>query len=128
MSDAAEPSEVFHEIGAEGLQKLVAAFYRQIPTDDLLGPMYPPEDLAGAEERLFEFLMFRCGGSSHYLETRGHPRLRMRHAPFTIGPAQRDRWVQLMRNALNTSNLPSPAADVLMRFLEQTATFLVNAP
>lgn len=128
MSEAAEPSTVFSLIGEEGITRLVAAFYRRIPTDDVLGPLYPPQDLAGAEERLRDFLLFRCGGVSRYLETRGHPRLRMRHAPYVIGAVQRDRWVQLMDDALNEIAMPPDADDVLRRFLHQTATFLINAP
>lgn len=127
MTDAAEPSVVFDQIGAERLTELVAAFYRQVPGDPVLGPMYPPHDLAGAEERLRDFLICRCGGSTRYLETRGHPRLRMRHAPFVIGPTARDRWLLLMERALQEVALPPAAADVLWRFLQQTAHFLQNA-
>ncbi|MDX1965720.1 MAG: globin [Planctomycetaceae bacterium] len=123
----AEPSNVFDQFGAEGLTRLVAAFYRQVPQDDLLGPLYPPHDLAGAEERLRDFLIFRCGGSSRYLETRGHPRLRMRHGPFVIGPALRNRWVELMDRALDEVAFPPAADDELRRFLHETATFLINA-
>jgi len=124
----AEPSEVFAEIGAERLVRLVAAFYRQVPQDDLLGPLYPPEDLAGAEERLRDFLLFRVGGSERYLATRGHPRLRMRHAPFRISSRERDRWVRLMDAALDECDAPLAAKEVLRRFLHETATFLINTP
>jgi hemoglobin len=128
MSEPAEPSRVYAEIGPEKLATIVAAFYRQVPGDDLLAPLYPPDDLAGAEERLRDFLLFRCGGESRYLETRGHPRLRMRHAPFRITPAVRDRWVQLMDRALDELKLSPTADDVLRRFLHETATFLMNTP
>jgi hemoglobin len=101
MSEHAEPSTVYAEIGPEKLGAIVAAFYRQVPGDDLLAPLYPPDVLAGAEDRLRDFLLFRCGGTARYLETRGHPKLRMRHAPFRITPAVRDRWVQLMDRALD---------------------------
>ena len=124
----AEPSEVFDEIGSERLVQLVAAFYRQIPGDDVLGRMYPPEDLGGAEERLRDFLLFRVGGDSRYLETRGHPRLRMRHAPFRIDPIARNRWVDLMDVALHELDCPDTAKEVLRRFLHETATFLINTP
>lgn len=127
MTDAAEPSLVFDQLGEQRLALLVAAFYRQVPGDPILGPMYPAEDLAGAEERLRDFLICRCGGSTRYLETRGHPRLRMRHAPFVIGPAARDRWLELMERALGEVDLPPDAAAVLWRFLQQTAHFLQNA-
>ncbi|MBI1346673.1 globin [bacterium] len=125
---AAEPSDVFAEIGTERLVQLVAAFYRQIPTDDVLGPLYPPEDLQGAEERLRDFLLFRVGGHPRYLETRGHPRLRMRHAPFRISKKERDRWVDLMDVALTSLDSPPHATEVLRRFLHETATFLINTP
>ncbi len=127
MSDPAEPSSVYDQIGPDGIARLVAAFYRQVPTDDLLGPLYPPQDLAGAEERLRDFLLFRCGGASRYLETRGHPRLRMRHAPFVIGIEQRNRWVELIDRALDEVALPPEADRVLRRFLQNTATFLINS-
>jgi hemoglobin len=127
MSDPAEPSAVYDQIGPDGITRIVSAFYRQVPTDDLLGPLYPPEDLAGAEERLCDFLLFRCGGASRYLETRGHPRLRMRHAPFVIGIEQRNRWVELMDRALDEVGLPPEADRVLRRFLQNTATFLINS-
>lgn len=70
------------------------AFYAQVPTDDILGPMYPPEDLAGAEERLRDFLVGRFGEPPRYIEQRGHPRLRMRHAPFKLDQRARDCWLQ----------------------------------
>src|SRR6266700_1721994 len=82
-------------IGTEGFTRLVAAFYRQVPQDDLLGPMYPATDLPGAEQRLRDFLIGRFGGPQTYIEQRGHPRLRARHSPFHINQAARDRWVRL---------------------------------
>jgi hemoglobin len=123
-----EEQEVYTRIGSEGFQRLVAAFYRQIPSDDVLGPLYQHHDLDGAERRLRDFLIFRFGGPSTYLETRGHPRLRMRHAPFAIGTSARDRWVQLMSRALDESNLPQDAHSILKSFFASTATFLMNRP
>jgi hemoglobin len=121
-----DETEVYAAIGEEGFTRLVSAFYRQVPGDDILGPMYPAADLAGAEERLRQFLMFRFGGSMQYVETRGHPRLRMRHAPFLVNQNARDRWLQLMRNALNEVALPEEAAKVLYTFFDSTSTFLIN--
>jgi hemoglobin len=89
-------TQVYEIIGEEGFDRLVAAFYRRVPTDDILGPMYPEEDLVGAQERLRDFLVGRFGGPNRYVETRGHPSLRMRHAPFKINPAARNRWITLM--------------------------------
>jgi hemoglobin len=120
--------ELYAAIGEDGFARLVAAFYRQIPGDDLLGPMYPPDDLAGAEQRLRDFLVGRFGGPPRYIEARGHPRLRMRHAPFPVTPAARDRWMTLMGRALDEAALP-PAADALLRdFLGAVATQMINRP
>ena len=123
-----QEEDIYGVIGHEGFERLVAAFYRQVPADDVLGPLYPAQDLEGAERRLREFLMFRFGGPSTYLETRGHPRLRVRHAPFAIGTAARDRWVQLMNRALDEAMLPAAVHDTLKAFFASTATFLMNRP
>ena len=123
-----EEQDIFAVIGEEGFQRLTNAFYRQIPSDDVLGPLYQAQDLAGAERRLRDFLMFRFGGPSTYIETRGHPRLRMRHAPFAIGSAARDRWVQLMGRALEEASLPEDVHRTLQDFFANTATFLMNRP
>lgn len=119
--------DVYGAIGAEGFQRLVAAFYAQVPGDDLLGPMYPAHDMAGAEERLCLFLIGRFGGPPTYMERRGHPRLRMRHAPYRLDEAARNRWVQLMDRALDEAVLPDAATRLLREFFHATATFLRNA-
>jgi hemoglobin len=119
-------NEVYLAIGEEGFRRLVAAFYAQIPTDDILGPMYAGRDLAEAEERLREFLIFRFGGPARYIENRGHPRLRMRHAPFAVDQQSRDRWMKLMNRALEEVPLPMDASELLRSFFNSTATFLVN--
>ena len=121
-----DDQEIYAQIGEEGFARLVAAFYRQIPQDDLLGPMYPKDDLKAAEERLRDFLVVRFGGPQRYYEQRGHPRLRMRHAPFTIGKEARDRWLQLMERALNEASLPAESDAMLREFFASTATFLMN--
>jgi len=121
-----DDQEIYAQIGEEGFARLVAAFYRQIPQDDLLGPMYPKDDLKAAEERLRDFLVVRFGGPQRYYEQRGHPRLRMRHAPFAIGQEARDRWLQLMERALNEASLPSESDAMLREFFASTATFLMN--
>jgi hemoglobin len=118
--------QIYERIGEEGFQKLVHAFYKQIPQDDLLGPMYPAHDLAGAEERLRDFLVGRFGGPPRYVEQRGHPRLRMRHAPFPVDRAARDRWMQLMTNALNEAELPTDVSKMLLEFFDGVATFMMN--
>jgi hemoglobin len=118
--------DLYGLIGEDGFQRLVAAFYRQVPKDEILGPMYPAADLEGAEERLRDFLIFRFGGPSRYLEQRGHPRLRMRHFPFPITQAARDRWLQLMTHAIEEAALPAEAGGLLLAFFDGTATFLIN--
>jgi hemoglobin len=118
--------QIYNIIGEEGFERLVREFYRQVPTDEILGPMYPPEDLPGAEQRLRDFLVGRFGGPLRYIEQRGHPRLRMRHAPFPIDQRARDRWMQLMSNALDQAGFPDDVADLLRTFLGNTATFMIN--
>jgi hemoglobin len=118
--------QVFARIGADGFMRLVHAFYAQVPGDDVLGPMYPADDLDGAEQRLRGFLIYRFGGPQEYIDQRGHPRLRMRHAPFPIDQRARDRWVTLMDRALDSAALPDDATELLRRFFHETATFLMN--
>ncbi|MDR1990721.1 MAG: globin [Acidobacteriaceae bacterium] len=118
--------EIYRLIGEEGFAALVAAFYRQVPGDDILGPMYPPDDLVGAEVRLRDFLVGRFGGPMRYMEQRGHPRLRLRHAPFAIDPAARNRWMILMTRALDEVQLSPVAADRLRAFFDDVATMMVN--
>jgi hemoglobin len=119
-------TQLYDLIGHEGFERLVAAFYRRVPSDDLLGPLYPKHDLAGAEARLRSFLIMRFGGPDDYAKTRGHPRLRMRHARFPVNPAARDRWVSLMNEALAEVQLPPVAQSMLRKFFEDAATFLLN--
>ena len=123
-----EEHEVYPIVGEDALRRLVAAFYAQVPGDDVLGPMYPKDDLPGAEQRLGDFLIYRFGGPSTYIEQRGHPRLRMRHAPFPIGTLARDRWVALMNRALEESRLPDDVQILLREFFDSTATFMLNRP
>ena len=120
--------DVYAAIGEDGFNRLVGAFYAQVPTDAILGPMYQQHDLAAAEQRLRDFLVFRFGGPPRYAQQRGHPRLRARHAPFHIDGAARDRWVSLMDRALDEAALPADADAVLRGFFHDTATFLVNRP
>ena len=129
---------VFARIGEEGFERIVAAFYRQIPGDDILGPMYrmseadaggtEDERMAAAEARLRDFLIFRFGGPTRYIERRGHPALRMRHFKFQVDKAARDRWVELMNRALDEAGLPPEITPVLREFLANVATFLINTP
>ncbi len=121
-----EDTTVYERIGERGFRRLLAAIYRYVPDDDILGPMYPADDLPGAEQRLRDFLVFRFGGPQRYLETRGHPRLRMRHAPYPIDREGRDRRVLLMDRALEEADLPAEAANRLREFFHEGATFMIN--
>jgi hemoglobin len=113
-------------LGEAMLRRMVGCFYQRVREDDLIGPMYPPEDWAGAEERLGDFIVYRLGGPATYLERRGHPRLRGRHMPFAIGEAERDRWMQLMGAAMLDAELPVDAATLLTEFFAQVADAMRN--
>ena len=121
-----DDQDIYSAIGEEGFTRLIAAFYRQVPGDDILGPMYPRHDLAGAEQRLRDFLVGRFGGPQRYIEQRGHPRLRMRHMPFAVNPNARQRWMQLMTNALDEVKLPPHVDAFLREFFEGVSAMLVN--
>ena len=117
----------FDLIGGEpAFRKLVDEFYSGVATDPLLRPMYPEEDLGPAADRLRLFLMQYWGGPHTYSQLRGHPRLRMRHAPFRIGPAERDAWLRHMRRAVDSLNLPPDQDATLWDYLERAAHFMVN--
>ena len=118
--------QVFDTIGEEGFTRLIRSFYAQVPDDPILGPMYPKDDLAGAEQRLRDFLIGRFGGPPRYVEQRGHPRLRMRHMPFAIDAAARNRWVLLMDRALDEAQLPDDVTSLLREFFGGVATFMIN--
>jgi hemoglobin len=121
-----DEADVYSAVGEEGFTRLVAAFYRQVPGDDLLGPMYPAHDWAGAEQRLRDYLIYRFGGPPRYLEERGHPKLRARHMPFPITQAARDRWVRCMDAAFAEAALPADAERHIREFFEGMATFMIN--
>lgn len=122
----APEEEIYARVGEAGFERLVAAFYRRVRADDVLGPMYPEHDLAGAEQRLRDFLVGRFGGPQRYIAQRGHPRLRMRHMPFAVDQRARDRWVALMDAALVEAALEPASAATLRAFFADTATFLQN--
>ncbi|MBT8044149.1 MAG: globin [Verrucomicrobiae bacterium] len=117
---------IYTILGEEGFTKMVAAFYRRIKTDDLIGPMYPEEDMAGAEERLRDFLLFRFGNDPRYQAKRGHPRLRMRHAPFPIGDAEVERWLELMDAAMEETKVPESIQLDLRSFFTMVAHNMKN--
>ena len=131
MSNAPPPDvdpfgALYDRLGESGFERLCAAFYRRVRADDLIGPMYPPDEFEAAEARLRDFLIQRFGGPGRYSERRGHPRLRMRHAPFPIDTAARDRWMQLMTAAMEETAVPEPEAALLRQFFGQVATFMIN--
>lgn len=112
--------------GTPFFEALAARFYEGVAGDPILRAVYPDHDLAGAERRLGMFLMQYWGGPTTYSDERGHPRLRMRHNPFEIGPAQRDAWLLRMREAV-TSLAPPPAVEKrLLDYFEMAAEAMRN--
>lgn len=111
--------------GAETFERVVHRFYEGVASDPVLRPLYPA-DLESSRRHLTLFLIQYFGGPSTYSEQRGHPRLRMRHLPFTIGPRERDAWVQHMAAALDAESLPPPVRDLMADYFDRAATFLIN--
>ncbi|QGN56883.1 globin [Nostocoides sp. HKS02] len=124
----AQLGSFYDEVGGhETFRRLVSEFYRGVAGDPELRALYPEDDLGPAEDRLRMFLEQYWGGPTTYSEQRGHPRLRMRHHPFKVTPAQRDRWLLHMMAAVDSIGLP-PANDLLLRdYLERAAYSMVNS-
>ncbi len=121
-------STVFELVGGmKTFVALVDAFYVGVETDPVLRPMYPAL-LDDSRRHTALFLAQYFGGPSEYSAERGHPRLRMRHAPFQIGPDERDRWLKHMLAAVDHVGISEPARTVMVNYLSSTATFLINAP
>lgn len=117
----------YEAVGGEPtFRKLVDEFYAGVATDPVLRPLYPEEDLGPANERFRLFLIQYWGGPTTYSDNRGHPRLRMRHAPFRVGPAERDAWLRHMRRAVDSLALPGDQEQQLWEYLERAAHFMVN--
>jgi len=117
--------------GAATFRTLVSRFYEQVAEDEVLRPMYPDADLSAAEDRLRMFLEQYWGGPRTYSDQRGHPRLRMRHAPFRIGPIERDAWLRCMRTAvasIGRETLDDEHRAELLGYLEMAADAMVNSP
>ncbi|MEX0151419.1 MULTISPECIES: globin [Microbacterium] len=122
-----EPVTFYEQVGGmDTFRRLVDAFYRGVAEDEVLKPMYPEEDLGPAAERLTLFLAQYWGGPTTYGETRGHPRLRMRHMPFHVDPDARDRWLAHMRAAVDEIALPPVLEATLWDYLERAAFAMVN--
>jgi hemoglobin len=122
-----EPESFYAAIGgAATFRRLVDEFYAGVATDPVLRPLYPEEDLGPANDRLRMFLEQYWGGPGTYSEQRGHPRLRQRHAPFRVGPAERDAWIYHMRHAVDSLGLDQGHQETLWAYLERAAMFMVN--
>ncbi|MEV6605573.1 globin [Kutzneria sp. NPDC051319] len=121
------PQNFYEAVGGEEtFRRIVGRFYAEVAKDEVLRPLYPEEDLGPAEERLRLFLIQYWGGPHTYSDQRGHPRLRMRHAPFTVGPIQRDAWLRCMRIAVDEERLPEAERQQLWEYLEMAANSLLN--
>ena len=112
--------------GMPFFERLVDRFYDGVAADPILRPVYPEQDLAGARHRLTLFLAQYWGGPRAYDAERGHPRLRMRHFPFAIGPAERDRWLVHMRAAIAAEAPPPAVADAFERYFDNAAEAMRN--
>lgn len=124
-----EPQSFYDAVGGEEtFRRLVHRFYQGVVEDPLLWPLYPEDDLDGAEDRLSLFLIQYWGGPNIYGRQRGHPRLRMRHSPFVIGPVERDAWLRHMHDAVVALGLPEEHQKRLWDYLVYAAHSMVNAP
>lgn len=122
-----QPATLFERAGGMPFfEALVGRFYEGVADDPVLRPLYPDAELAPAARRLTLFLAQYWGGPRTYDEERGHPRLRMRHAPFAIGPLERDRWLVHMRDALAESAAPPDVAAELERYIAMAAEAMRN--
>ncbi len=110
------------------IRTIVAKFYEGVATDELMRPMYPEEDLGPAQERLTLFLAQYWGGPKTYSEERGHPRLRMRHAPFEVTIEARDHWLQHFREGLDAAGLTPEQDAQFWAYAEHAANFMINTP
>ena len=128
MTEAAKETLTFYDaVGGEPtFRRLVDEFYAGVADDPVLRPLYPDEDLGPAAERLRKFLIQYWGGPTTYSQERGHPRLRQRHAPFRIGPDQRDAWLRHMRHAVDSLGLEPAREAELWEYLNRAALFMVN--
>jgi hemoglobin len=127
-SSEAEPRSFYDAVGGEPtFRKIVGRFYAEVATDEVLRPLYPEEDLGPAEERFRMFLIQYWGGPHTYSDQRGHPRLRMRHGPFKIGPIERDAWLRAIRIAVDEAGVAEPYRQQLWNYLEMAAHSMMNS-
>jgi hemoglobin len=113
--------------GQKTFSQLISHFYGLVATDPILRPMYPERDLKAAALRLQMFLEQYWGGPTTYSEQRGHPRLRMRHAPFHISRVEHDAWINCMQQAVDDLKIDQDLKDELWSYLTQAAAAMVNA-
>jgi hemoglobin len=126
-NDESTPATFYDEIGGmPTIVKIVDRFYEGVATDEILRPLYPEEDLAPAAERFTLFLAQYWGGPTTYSDNRGHPRLRMRHAPFAVTPAAADRWLHHFRAGLESANLTPEQEQTFWDYVTHAAKFMVN--
>jgi truncated hemoglobin YjbI len=126
-AEPAAAATFYEQIGGSAtFARLAHVFYQGVAGDEVLKPMYPEADLVPAEERLRMFLEQYWGGPTTYSEQRGHPRLRLRHAPFKVNPAARDRWLAHMRAAVDELGLSPLQEATLWSYLERAAHAMVN--
>jgi hemoglobin len=124
-----EAQTFYEEIGGfETFRRIVAKFYEGVAEDEVLRPLYPDEDLAAAEERFLLFLVQYWGGPTTYSDQRGHPRLRMRHAPFPVDERARDHWLQHFRAGLDSVGLTPEQDQQFWAYVTHAATFMINTP
>jgi len=114
--------------GHQTFENLVSHFYALVTVDPILRPMYPDTGLGEAAERLMLFLEQYWGGPTTYQETRGHPRLRMRHAGFHIGKTEHDAWLRCMRSAVDEIEVAPELKAKLWSYMEFAAASLINQP
>lgn len=127
--DAPHSETLYELLGADTFETLIHEFYVLMRQDDLIGPMYPADDWEGAEDRLRWFFIQYWGGPAEFSSRRGHPRLRMRHAHFQIGPEHAERWVALMDQAMqtfDTATLPHGARAAIREHAQRVASMLIN--
>lgn len=124
---SSEQISFYDEVGGfETFRRIVHGFYEGVATDEILRPLYPEEDLGPAEERFLLFLVQYWGGPTTYSDQRGHPRLRMRHAPFAVTPAAAERWLVHFRAGMDTVDLTPEQDARLWDYVTHAAKFMVN--
>lgn len=133
MATVSEQEQTFYDAvgGHETFAALISRFYREVANDPIVRPLYPEEDLGPAERRFLLFLEQYWGGPRTYSDERGHPRLRMRHNPYRIGPMERDAWLRCMHIAIasiDSERLDDAHRARLIEYMDSAAQMMVNSP